>query len=779
MSYPALPGIAAAGSFRHAGVPRFALAPDQWGTDLATTAQATLLTYGYIGGMALTAGAGPTNIASGTVALTNNATNYVERTLLGVVSANTVGFSIGSLPMAVVVTAAGVITAVTDSRGLSGQRFAQSGTGAVARSASDKMGETISVFDFGAKGDGITDDSAAIQAAITAGAAKGGARIWFPPGTYVFGTTLTIPGHIWLVGAGLAGTTLSYTGAGTAITQPTPGTRIYDISIRDLNLTTATGATGIDLDSVSTSNFEHLLVNGFSSVGISIHSAVGGGAVYNRFHDVTVQNCPTGYKIAASSSNANVFHACRGNVCTARCWDIQDSNDNTLIGCQAESSGVGFFFDAALPGSSDVNRVIACRAEGNTTGFMVNTANVRYTVLRDPWLNNTTDIVDNGTNTEIVSSGLVQYASPTQDRPFRFIRSSNAGSQLAAFWIQDPVTTSGTPVTLLVETERTGWFARFRRGGVTYFDVDTSGLVKSGPAVGSIAGSRFMGASTTSGDKVGYSLYVNEGVHNRQAQFYLDDTAAEFGLLGTASSGVPTFVLTVGATRVLTATASGASVTGTLAVSSTTIIGSDPGGAQQLRIGGAVVASGLITASAGLTVAAGALTANGTVTFNGGTAGKVAYNSSRTLSITFAGGGTSGGGIYLLQASNGTIASPTATALGDLLGQILAEGHDGSSYITTASINVNATQAWSVGANGSKITVKTTPNGSTTNTIALTIDQDQSVTCAATIATASPGSGAGLWKLGKYITAAVSAPLTTNYVEVMIDGTLRKLLVGT
>lgn len=66
-----------------------------------------------------------------------------------------------------------------------------SGTGAVARTATAKMRDFLSVKDFGATGDGVADDTAEIQAAITA-AATTGKTVYFPAGTYLV-TTLTIP----------------------------------------------------------------------------------------------------------------------------------------------------------------------------------------------------------------------------------------------------------------------------------------------------------------------------------------------------------------------------------------------------------------------------------------------------------------------------------------------------------------------------------------------------------------------------------------------------------
>jgi len=60
----------------------------------------------------------------------------------------------------------------------------QSGTGAVHRTLDDTLSEIYSVKDFGAKGDGTTDDRAAIQAAITAAQVTGG-TVWIPEGEYI------------------------------------------------------------------------------------------------------------------------------------------------------------------------------------------------------------------------------------------------------------------------------------------------------------------------------------------------------------------------------------------------------------------------------------------------------------------------------------------------------------------------------------------------------------------------------------------------------------------
>lgn len=69
--------------------------------------------------------------------------------------------------------------------------FLQAGTGAVERTAQAKMRDVVSVKDFGAVGDGVADDSAAVQAAIDTVETLGGTLL-FPPGKYLFNSQVTI-----------------------------------------------------------------------------------------------------------------------------------------------------------------------------------------------------------------------------------------------------------------------------------------------------------------------------------------------------------------------------------------------------------------------------------------------------------------------------------------------------------------------------------------------------------------------------------------------------------
>jgi hypothetical protein len=71
-------------------------------------------------------------------------------------------------------------------------------TGSItARTLSDRFGDLANVKDFGAVGDGVTDDTAAIQAAIIA---SYGQTLYFPSATYKISSTITIAEQIYLLG---------------------------------------------------------------------------------------------------------------------------------------------------------------------------------------------------------------------------------------------------------------------------------------------------------------------------------------------------------------------------------------------------------------------------------------------------------------------------------------------------------------------------------------------------------------------------------------------------
>ena len=85
--------------------------------------------------------------------------------------------------------------------------YNEGSTGAVDRSVTSKLQESVSVKDFGAVGDGVTDDTAAVQAALDDAwlralnlNATGGVSLYFPAGNYKcgalrYGSTTPPPGR--------------------------------------------------------------------------------------------------------------------------------------------------------------------------------------------------------------------------------------------------------------------------------------------------------------------------------------------------------------------------------------------------------------------------------------------------------------------------------------------------------------------------------------------------------------------------------------------------------
>ena len=92
------------------------------------------------------------------------------------------------------------------------------------RDIQQKLDEFSNVTDFGALGDGITDDTAAIQLAINQlflndinlSDISSRVTLYFPPGKYIITSTLSVPSYATLVGAGKEKTIVQFNDTNTA-----------------------------------------------------------------------------------------------------------------------------------------------------------------------------------------------------------------------------------------------------------------------------------------------------------------------------------------------------------------------------------------------------------------------------------------------------------------------------------------------------------------------------------------------------------------------------------
>lgn len=146
--------------------------------------------------------------------------------------------------------------------------YNQGGTGAATRTVGTKLREFLSVKDFGAVGDGSTDDTAAINSWLTA-LTTGKAGL-IPAGTYKFTSALskTDNSHFSIMGMGGQESTLLYAGANTTNDIITFGDGIAEVggvylsNFRIDSSTTMSGGNGLRLRNIVRSALNNVVIGG-------------------------------------------------------------------------------------------------------------------------------------------------------------------------------------------------------------------------------------------------------------------------------------------------------------------------------------------------------------------------------------------------------------------------------------------------------------------------------------------------------------------------------------
>jgi hypothetical protein len=234
-----------------------------------------------------------------------------------------------------------VFTSLAAASGSSLVGYQPVGTGAVATTVQAKLRESVSVKDFGAKGDGATDDTTSIQNAINSVQAAKGGTLYFPPGTYNISAPLTVTGsNVMLMGAGGD----SFHDGGT---NAYPATKIVYTGTTNTNsIVTFKTINNVANSKIQGGGVQNMWLDcqGTIAGGITILSANGG-----TYKNVVVTNPTfTAYNITSYAA---------GTIAEAA-----DSQDNLFIQCQfrcidvaASAGAYGFIFTSVAPGTALAN----------------------------------------------------------------------------------------------------------------------------------------------------------------------------------------------------------------------------------------------------------------------------------------------------------------------------------------------------------------------------------------------------------------------------------------
>jgi len=248
------------------------------------------------------------------------------------------------------------------------------GDGSNLTGIASATGLVFDVTDYGAVGDGVTNDYAAVTSAETAAAAVGGI-VFFPPGTYLLGTKLAVHGDVTLLGVGNSSILMGDNLTTAVISSPNTAARYYRVSIRDLSVDNQdkanAGGIGIDFTRISQGYISNVYVTNVET-GLKLL----GEAYYNDFVHVQMADVVTGVN-NGNGANENFYVSLR--MTTVTTGVIVDGSDNVVFAkpcVEAFTTG----FSIAPSNATQHIAIENPRLEGGTTGI-VNGALAQSTIV--------------------------------------------------------------------------------------------------------------------------------------------------------------------------------------------------------------------------------------------------------------------------------------------------------------------------------------------------------------------------------------------------------------
>jgi hypothetical protein len=231
------------------------------------------------------------------------------------------------------------------------------GSGAATRTTADKFKDSVSVKDFGAKGDGLTDDTLAIQQALTAYDS-----VFIPEGTYLISGTITIAAKQALHGAGQTSVLLCQDQTFNAIEIVEDYTTLSNFKIQGGDV--GIKLYGRDRPCVQNSITDIVIAGSNTGVQLDGYNDTNRPCYWNNFDRVLVeQPSINGFHLtktgAGDTPNANKFHACRAYslgtpISNAGFYIEYGRYNNSLIDCEANVHGMaqGCFIIGANAGET-------------------------------------------------------------------------------------------------------------------------------------------------------------------------------------------------------------------------------------------------------------------------------------------------------------------------------------------------------------------------------------------------------------------------------------------